>query len=327
MQISEACRSLLKKGDRYGHLYRKNLSNHLPMALVALDKMGANGAQLHRFYDSYVGKLEERLENTAVQTLSDYRSELGAADNFPGLVKYFEREIADRGYEAVLAKMVPALIPGIAASGFHAAIRLAYAIDAGNVDDFPLCLAFWVSEYYPLCSERRQVDETLDQIFDRLAVYFIDYEYTVGTVTHEMGQSCEMINHHGGALQPERIALSDIAKFSISRYALAANFNVLHTVTGCHGFRVLWPFVGDKERALRYLWQSVVVACLSNGVDKGEGQSAQEIETANWTDIVSSVLGSDNDHKIKLVYSCWQEWREYDNPLYIAVARETAANG
>ena len=50
----------LDDGLRHAPEYRGGLSNHLPMALVALDALGADAERLCRFASDYARRLEPR---------------------------------------------------------------------------------------------------------------------------------------------------------------------------------------------------------------------------------------------------------------------------
>ena len=56
-------------------------------------------------------------------------------------MNFFQGRIREAGFDAVLHDWVPVLMPGLAASAFHALIRLAYAIDSGIEDEIACALA------------------------------------------------------------------------------------------------------------------------------------------------------------------------------------------
>ena len=324
MNISKACEELLKKGSCYHHLYRENLSNHLPMVLIALDRMGADGSQLQHFYDHYVKRLDVVPAKNAVAPLSEINHHLGDSSRFHDFRVYFEKAIAQNGYQPVLKKTLPTLIAGIAASGFHSMIRLAYSLEAENTNDLTTCLAYWASEYHTFEFNTALSHESIDEIFRRFAQLMLGHEMASGTIVFEMDQINRIVNHQTQALQPESLSLAAIARFCISRYARTRDFIVLHTVTGCHAFRLLLLYVDDEERAMRCLWQAVLIANLSAVQKEKSYQSNEDNQASNWDNIIPSVLDSENDHTIKLIYSCWKEWQVYKNPIYLDVAMKVA---
>jgi hypothetical protein len=59
--ISAACEALLAASARYHPLYAEGLSNHLPMALIALDAMDASSEQLQRCICAAASSLDDHV--------------------------------------------------------------------------------------------------------------------------------------------------------------------------------------------------------------------------------------------------------------------------
>ena len=59
---------------------------------------------------------------------------------------------------------------------------------------------------------------------------------------------------------------------------------------------------------------AVIATGYSQGRRPGEGQ------TPEWPAILESACEADDEHVIKIVYSCWAEDTAYNDPLYRAVA-------
>lgn len=125
--ISTTCAQLIERGAAYGPLYANGLSNHLPMALIALDRMGASPSRLEAFFAGYAPRLTPRAQ---LEPPVDPTGSLGVERNFEGVLTYFRALLAEQGRERVLRTWLPMLLPGVAADAFHSMIRLAYAVDA-----------------------------------------------------------------------------------------------------------------------------------------------------------------------------------------------------
>ena len=83
-------------------------------------------------------------------------------------------------------------------------------------------------------------------------------------------------------------ALRTLAQLATKLYAQSGNFTVLHLVTGCHALRVLLAVPG-RAAAAAPARQSV----------------------PDWPEIVARAVASDDEHVVKLVYSCREEHRFY----------------
>ena len=108
---------LLKANRRFDSLYSDGLSNHLSMALIALDRMGAGDAALVAFFERYSKRLE------------------------PSLGQAPERDVA----EALMK-----LSSGVGAAAFHGLIQTAYAVENGEALEIARALEVWERTYLPL---------------------------------------------------------------------------------------------------------------------------------------------------------------------------------
>ncbi|MFK8002706.1 MAG: hypothetical protein AB8H86_24185 [Polyangiales bacterium] len=108
---------LLEANRNYDSLYDEGLSNHLSMALIALERMGAEDAALETFFQRYSKRLE------------------------PSIGRAPQRDVGE-----ALAK----LSLGVGASAFHGLIQTAYAIEHGNALEVARALEVWERSYLPL---------------------------------------------------------------------------------------------------------------------------------------------------------------------------------
>lgn len=316
--MSAACRELLLQSRRHAPLYGNRLANHLPMALLALDRLGADAATLQRFADGYASKL---LPAAVSASALDPHEVLGSSGDYPRFVLFFEDRLREAGAEAVLRDWVPVLIPGLAASAFHAMIRLAYAIEGGLDDEIACALAYWASEYASLPLPLAPGAGTLDEIAERLRAATADHVFKPGIIIDKMLEIAWGPALARMAVQPAAPPpLADIARFALGAYIGREDFTLLHTVTGCHAFRIVERYANDKAQARRYLWQAVLAAWLTvAAAAPGRAQPAPHKVDAPG-EIAARALLSDDDHVIKLCYSALCEYREYGNPAYLQAA-------
>ena len=309
--ISPACSALLADARRHGPLYGPGFSNHLPMALIALDRMHAPPAVLERFTAEYRKRLHPA---GAAEPVTDPLALLGRHMHYAGLERFFQEAVAADGEEAVLRHWLPALMPGLAAAGFHAMIRLAYALDAGDRGELCAALAFWVLAYRPLPVPASRVAGSLGAIAARVAAGMGDTGGAGQTIAARMA-TVERNPALAGA-QPEEIALRDVAAFALDAFHASEDFMLLHTVTACHGFRQVARFFTDEEAALRQLWQTVLAAWLAA---VREGRRAAPTR-AGWEAIEERAIQSTDDHVIKVCYTARAEHAAYSDARYLEIA-------
>jgi hypothetical protein len=118
---------LLTESKVYSPEYGGGLANHLPMALVALDQMGATPGQLNDYRRTHVSWLEKLPEGESAPAGAwpFRKADHGA---FPDLQADFRQRVARDGWEPVLRAMLPELAPGLSAAAFHGLIRTAMGV-------------------------------------------------------------------------------------------------------------------------------------------------------------------------------------------------------
>jgi hypothetical protein len=317
--VSDACSELLAASYAYAPLYGNRLANHLPMALVALDRLGADAATMRRFADGYARKL---LPAAVSSSGLDPHDVLGSSGDYPRFLSFFQDRIREAGVEAVLHDWAPVLMPGLAASAFHGMIRLAYAIEGGFEDEIARALAYWAGEYAALPLSLEPDQGTLDQIAGRLRIKVANHDFKPGIIIDKMLEIAWDPALAGAVIQPAAPpSLREIAAFGLDAYRRREDFTLLHVVTGCHAFRIVQPYANDKALARRYLWQAVLVAWLTVvAAPMGRAQAGGDDAEIGEEEIAARAVLSSDDHVIKLCYSALCEYGEYGDLAYLRIA-------
>ena len=112
-----------------------------------------------------------------------------------------------------------------------------------------------------------------------------------------------------------------LARAVLEVYAATADFTALHMVTAVQAARSVLPCCGAPETATRYLWQAIAAAYLSIGKPAiPEMPALDPADAPEWPSILEAACEAEDEHVIKIVYSCWAEHAAYNDPLYRAVA-------
>src|SRR5882724_8327041 len=99
---------------------RSGLSSHVPMALLALDRLGAPADRLVEFFDDYSAGLVLQRPATGIDLDgTNWTAVLGRRSAGGDLRAYFERSIAATDVDTVLRGHLPVLVPGIGSAAFH----------------------------------------------------------------------------------------------------------------------------------------------------------------------------------------------------------------
>ncbi|HEX5130153.1 MAG TPA: questin oxidase family protein, partial [Usitatibacter sp.] len=150
MSASAAASRRIAAAHRYGAIYRGGLASHHPMAITALDAMGASEADMDAFEARYLPQLEAMPSAVVTIQDGDEAAHLGSTRAFPEWLVYFQSAIAREGGDTVLRRWVDRLIPAVASGAFHGAIRTAFAIESGAREELAHGLAYWASSYATL---------------------------------------------------------------------------------------------------------------------------------------------------------------------------------
>src|SRR5262249_24611725 len=111
-----------------------------------------------------------------------------------------------------------------------------------------------------------------------------------------------------------------LAAAAVRLYAQVPNFTLLHLVTGTHAARVgLESFPALAAPAFcRALWGDWCAAYATVGAPRFENREA-EGPAADWPQIFAAARASDDDHVIKLTWTCHEEEQRWGDPAYRVV--------
>jgi hypothetical protein len=320
--VSAACTDLLAQARRFSPEYGDGLANHLPMALIALDRMGADAATMQRFFARYSRRLEPAGDASGP---ADPLQLLGTGAGCAPLARHFHGLIEADGVDPVLRHWLPLLMPGVAASAFHGLIRLAYAIDARDQAEIALALAYWSTEYLALPLSGELADARPAQLARQLAQATRGHVFAPGNIGSRITQMARHPALAAAALQPAELSFAAIGEFGLAAYCEREDFTLLHIVTACHAYRLVQPYVGDSKAAVRHLWRAVVVAWLTTDpADAGQAEDVGAIQIDAGTLRMLCCAAAD-DHTIKLGYSALCEYRDSGDARYLQAAYRKAA--
>lgn len=324
-------RRLLDDNRRFD-LTNRGTVNHLPMALYALARIGATDERLIEYFRRWeTTRALPRIESERPVEQDDWARHIGDPAMFSALWAYFAHRVAEQGAGKVIGQVFPRVSGGIAAAAFHGLIRLAYGIEADHAGEIGAGLATLCARYADLgLSQRADVVDRVEEGFARIAAQLSGAPFAGQGITGRMAAATADPRFSAGFSLPSFGAefISDFARIAIALYWQTSNFTVLHLVTGTHAARVLfeaYPHLASGE-ALAAFWGAACAAYASIGAPP-MSRSTAPTEKPPWSSIFAGAIGSDDDHVIKLTYSCYCESIRYGNPLYQAAAAHVVAAG
>lgn len=295
---------ILDAGGQYDAEYDSEhfagLSNHLPMALAALRRLGASDARLAEFAAGYSQRLRPAPAATEWPAGDPWRAQLGQPAAWPAYRHLFLHWLATEEADAVLQQTLPTLMAGCGGAAFHGLIRTAHAAQSGHGQELADALAYWACRWLnlgpppppgtradpaPLLKALGQPKPPGELIVDRMAIAARHPGFNAGTA----------------GLRIDDHTLPRLARLAARLYARSANFTALHLVTSAQAMAVLLPFVEDTLPAVAAYWRAYAAGFVASGAVLRRAPAARP-----WPELVAAALASDDDHLIKLVDACRQ---------------------
>lgn len=278
------------------------LSNHLPMALAALKRLGAGDARLAEFAHVYSQRLRAAPPAAEWPAGEPWRALLGQAAAWPVYRQLFLHWLATEEPDAVLQQTLPTLMAGCGGAAFHGLIRTAYAVQSGHGQELADALAYWACRWLdlgatpppgsqadpaPLLKAMRQPKPPGELIVECMTAAARHADFGAATA----------------GLRIDHQTLPRLARTAARLYARRGNFTVLHLVTSAQAVAVLLPFIDEAAAvaAISAYWRAYAAGFVASAAVPGRAAQARP-----WPELVSVALASDDDHLIKLVDACQQ---------------------
>ena len=225
--------------DRHGPHYQGFLSDHLPMALLAMKALGAEQCSLAAYAANYEDRLDPPVRH-AQEPPESLAEALGQHAAYGALLVYFDREIARHGVAKALATYLPDLVSGRVRFAFHPIIRLAYGVRFGVESKVSAGLAYLACAGPDDALQalargvRRQVEIALPDAVPIDAEAPFEHRYNAAVAS--------------GALSSCVVVLPDnqrvLAELALALFNDTHDFFALHVVTGTHALGVCADAIG-----------------------------------------------------------------------------------
>ena len=311
---------LLEQGQAFSCEWRvpigqPGLASHLPMVLIALEGLGATSERLGEFYDSYTPLLRPLETDEPGYTHSNWTAGLGDSRGNAWWIQFFGDELQSQGLEKTLRTYLPKLMEGVAGSAFHPLIRLGYALDIGFEEECIHALAAWAYAWAPLApirlgTGRATPCEVLEQIAQTPGLVQVVDDDGLITPQIEIARLLEGFDEVVEDVDGGELTLDNLADAAGQFYlASGGDFTALHCVTAVHALRYVLPFVDDPGTAVQWVWPAFCGAFISRGSPRLDWTLPEA--SPSWDTICQDALSSQDNHLIKMVYSCREETTIY----------------
>jgi hypothetical protein len=308
-------------------------ANHAPMALTALAGIGGTQADLERFFAYYRSykKLKPFQPQVAPLDAATWQAAKGDRSREADLRAFFRAEVARLGVDTALLVYLPELAPGVAASAFHALMRLAYALLRGNADDVAIALGYWAATFLAMPAATGVPPTTDDpaEVLVRTMALAPLHDLPLHELLWQNMRDAAAVPDFKPVVDWLAIddrTLARMAATGLAIFAATQHFAALHIVTGLHWLRIIEPKCTRPTYylLLRHFWQGI--AGLVGELGFPELPSTETLEhwrriaTPDWFDLQRIAAKSLDEHDISLAFSAHEEMKVYGDPLYKVVA-------
>jgi len=309
------CEEILERNRRHDAQWRGGLTNHLSMAVLALDGLGADSAELEAFASAYERNLEPlpaRVDSIDGET---WKTHLGELSRYPDLLARFDAEVAQSGTIATVEKVVPSLAAGVTADAFHPLIRLAYGLDFQSDGEVAAALAYWAAVYKELpvteqlSGERIGVREALELLRESDPENACADDHGLITPWLHCAAQLPVFGAVKGRVSS---SLEEVAALARAAHTDPGNFATLHAVTATHAARVVFERAPTLFEVMEsHFLDGIVAVFVISRYPHGSPDASIEGDVPGWTELAAMARKATNDHAIKLTYTCREEATAY----------------
>jgi hypothetical protein len=320
-------RARLSQAARFDAEYGASLSNHLPMALVALARLGADDERLAQFEVRYAQRLHAAPPIEPWPAGDAWKPPLGDPLAWPRYRALFREWNEHEGAPSLLSQVLPTLMRGVGSAAFHGPIRAAYALAANHADELADALAYWACRWFE-CGEALANGEEVDPASVLTAFDFAHELPAAPLIAQRMALAAA---HPRFAPRVARLhvdlhgTLPRLAQLAAERYAAGADFTVLHLVTSTHAMHVLLPWLAEDDRMAALVHYATAFAAACAALPPRDALLPVALALP-WPEIVARAVASDDEHCIKMVDSCRELEAVFGGAVWSAAASRAVAD-
>jgi hypothetical protein len=308
---------LYRRYEALSPIYQGGLTNHLPMMMIALLKLGLKE-------DIIIDKCDQYKQEKGVLDLTEVSTPVTEFEQaYVHLTSTYLGEINHKGIDIIIGEFIQKHQHMVVSGLFHGLIRLAYAKEVGD----PLLIAQALAYFDCISGEVKVNTKKVDRSiafawFDDLRTTFL--EDIDSLEKHSTYERLQEIIHHplidGNIGKVQNIRRNDLLSFVLTYYLDTKSFYVLHLITGLEALFELEEYFTHFQDVLDDFF---VFAQLFILFDK-----RQEVVVSDKTveDVIKQVELMNNAHDIKLLYSLSKLKRLFDEPLIDKVASTLYSN-
>jgi hypothetical protein len=316
-------------------------SNHGPMVAEALCILDRPDAVLP-WIEGYKNRFQDRPQPHIRLSPADWQEALGDSRRSADWVAFFDRELAEAPWQAVLQAWVPHLASGLMAAATHGLIRAGHAVRSLAAGETPPRLhelaeglGYWAARYQvlpgkPSGGQSRYSPRQAIQYVAR--VHGPDFDARGAIVQQLKG----LDEHPEFAIAIDLVdTASDLSRYVSDLTETFAGIYLanptgliafVHAVTAPGALRLLAPYLTDADarQAARYAWQACAAIYAWYSTTPPPSTSGLTPPTESRETLIDRAVAAGGAHTIKFTEACLREYALNPQPVYLVAARDAA---
>jgi hypothetical protein len=332
--MSDALDEALNRLSATGPEFRGGLSNHGPMVVEALVRLGCDD-EVEHWVDDYLPRLDERPKASARISAAGWREALGDYRRVGDWQAYFTEQFAQAPWRAVVANWWPRLLPGMIAGATHGVIRTSQAIRALADDEanpyrtaeLATGLAYWAARYFELPGQKptRGTKAPADALAAMPNIKVPENELISDQLVPVVGDPGFL--EEVWSLRPPVVidaAFGTLTRVFADVYVHFGRndpIGLVHAVTAPTAVRSVLPYLPESVWRPSHdaLWH--VGAALYTAFAQGKPRDNEPCGSGrDPADSVAAAVASGDAHAIKLAEACVREFGRSPDSTYLHAA-------
>ena len=324
---------------RTGPEYGPGATNHAPMAVEAMLAMG-RGDGIISWLEWYRAELEEAPRGVATIPPENWRDYLGKSDRVADWVSFFDREIAECGWQQTIASWGPRLAPAIVSRAAHGLIRTAHAVRSLSLADTAVRrhelaegLGYWASTWQTLPGNLvsevpgRLASEAIEDIHRLHEPGFVNQGLIWQSLLrlHDEPSFAHVVNL-AGPTDDVSAFLSNLTETAARWYLSDRTVPVVfvHTVTAPSCLRFICPYLKPEDAVLaaRYAWQTCAAMYAWFALELPQVPKLPDANEFDLDELKDRAVHAAGPHSIKFVEACLREYELNPQVVYLGAAED-----
>lgn len=322
-QVSDTINQALLQDRRYhpnlGGVTRGGIANHYPMAILALQGLGASDEEV-AYFNLHGGRHRAELDNLALLdrqdvTVNNWPEFLGQSGRLLEFRRVFSERLTQSASDIVIAEALAVMQNALPMGLFHPLIRLSFAAshgDQGLIADALAYLAIRYSDMFGVIQPPVKRADNKPVSAAEIWRGLIAPPLPPGASLHVCERLCgdPLLQQRAGFPDSES-APAEMIRLALRLYLSEPALTTLHAVTSAQALAELQQLVGAEHQAVfASLWQRYWIWLTGLYLEKGQPAQLPDLDETSleslgdWDQLAAQARTIPETHLIKMTYSC-----------------------